>query len=178
MHHQAKVWSCNRLILLPIRQWVNRSVGCGETGQGNASKGKMCKVQRHPCVLGHFSRVQLFVTLWTVAYQVPLSMGFSRQEYWSGLPCPLPGDLPNSGTKPTSLTPLALAGGFFTTSATWGVLQNHKDGEIGSKDVLPKVIIDTLTHPVVPSGHFPYCTHGITKVWGWGWWLPHDIIAI
>ena len=42
------------------------------------------------------------VTLWTVAFQAPLSMGFSRQEYWSGLPCPSPGDLPNPGIKPRS----------------------------------------------------------------------------
>ena len=45
------------------------------------------------------SRVQLFVTPWTVAHQAPLSMGFSRQEYWSGMPCPPLGDLPNPGTK-------------------------------------------------------------------------------
>ena len=46
------------------------------------------------------SRVRLFVTPWTVAYQAPLSMGFSRQEYWSGLPFPSPGDLPNPGIEP------------------------------------------------------------------------------
>ena len=46
------------------------------------------------CMLSHFSHVQLFVTLWTVASQAPLSMGFSRQEYWSGLPCPRPGVFP------------------------------------------------------------------------------------
>ena len=49
------------------------------------------------------SCVQLFATLWTVAYQAPPSMGFSRQEYWSGLPFPSPGDLPNPGIKPGSL---------------------------------------------------------------------------
>ena len=49
-----------------------------------------------------FSHIQLFVTPWTVAYQAPLSMGFSRQEYWSGLPFPSPGDLPNPGIKPRS----------------------------------------------------------------------------
>ena len=54
----------------------------------------------------------LFVTPWTIAHQAPLSMGFSRQEYWSGLPCSPPGDLPNPGIKPASS---ALAGGFFTT---------------------------------------------------------------
>ena len=70
------------------------------------------------CILSHFSRVQLFVTLWTVAHQASLSMGFSRQEYWSGLPCPSPGDLPDTGIKPTSLMSSALADGFFTTSAT------------------------------------------------------------
>ena len=51
--------------------------------------------------------------------QAPLCMGLSRQEYWSGLPCPPPEDLPNPGIKPTSLMSPALAGGFFTTSATW-----------------------------------------------------------
>ena len=71
------------------------------------------------CVLSRFNRVQLFVTPWTVDRQAPPSMGFSRQEYWSGLPCPPPGNLPNPGIKPTSLTSPALAGGFFTTSATW-----------------------------------------------------------
>ena len=71
------------------------------------------------CMLSHFSHVQLFVTLWTAACQAPLSMGFSRQEYWSGLPCPSPGDLPDPGIKPMSLMSPALAGGFFTTSATW-----------------------------------------------------------
>ena len=48
------------------------------------------------------SRVPLFVTPWTVAYQAPLSMGFSRQEYWSGLPFPSPGDLPDPGIEPRS----------------------------------------------------------------------------
>ena len=71
-----------------------------------------------PCVLSHFSRVQLCTTLWTKAHQTPLSMGFSRQEYWSGLPCPPPGDLPNPGTELTSLMSPALAGVFFNTSAT------------------------------------------------------------
>ena len=60
------------------------------------------------CVLSHFSRVLLFVTLWTAAHQAPLSMGFSRQEYWSGLPCPPPWDLPDPGIEPTSLVSPAL----------------------------------------------------------------------
>ena len=70
-------------------------------------------------VLGCFSRVQLFVTPWTIAHQAPLSMEFSRQEYWNGLPCPSPGDLPDPGIKPTSLASPALAGRYFITTATW-----------------------------------------------------------
>ena len=58
------------------------------------------------------SCVRLFATLWTVAHEAPLSMGFLRQEYWSGLPFPTPGDLPDPGIEPMSP---ALAGGFFTT---------------------------------------------------------------
>ena len=71
--------------------------------------------------LSHFSRVQTFVTLWTVALQAPLSMGFSRQEYWSGLSCPPPGGLPDPGTEPMSLMFPAPTGEFFDTSATWEV---------------------------------------------------------
>ena len=59
---------------------------------------------------------------WTVAHQAPLSTGFSRQEYWSGLPFPPPGALPNPGIEPGSLESPALAGEFFTTSATWEAL--------------------------------------------------------
>ena len=54
------------------------------------------------CVLNHFSHVHLYVTVQTTASQAPLSMGFSRQEYWSGLLCPSPGDLLNPGIEPTS----------------------------------------------------------------------------
>ena len=56
------------------------------------------------CVLNCFTHIQLFVTLWTIAHQAPLTMGFSRHEYWSGLPCPPPGDQSDPGIKPTSLT--------------------------------------------------------------------------
>ena len=78
-----------------------------------------------PCMcawsLGH---VLLFTTPLTAACQAPLSIGIlSRQECGSGLPCPPPGDLPNSGIEPASLMPLALAGRFFITSTTWEALQ-------------------------------------------------------
>ena len=72
--------------------------------QGSGNKESI----RVKCLLNHFDRVQLFATLWTIACQAPLSMGFSRQEYWSGLPCPPPGELPNSGIKPASPGSLAL----------------------------------------------------------------------
>ena len=71
-----------------------------------------------------FSRVRLCATLQIVTCQTPLSMGFSRQEYWSGLLCPPPGDLPDLGIEPTSLIYPALAGVFFTTSATWETLES------------------------------------------------------
>ena len=62
------------------------------------------------CIL---SRIQLFASPWTIAFQAPLSMGFSRQEYWSGLPFPISGDLSSPGIKPMSPISPALAGGFF-----------------------------------------------------------------
>ena len=65
-----------------------------------------------------FSCVRLLATLWTVARQASLSMGFSRQEYWNGLQCP-PGGLSDPGIEPVFLMPPALADGFFTTRATW-----------------------------------------------------------
>ena len=70
------------------------------------------------CMLSHFSHVQLSATLWTVARQPPLSMGFSREECWSGLPFPPPGKLPNPGIKPAPITSPALASGFLTIHYT------------------------------------------------------------
>ena len=71
------------------------------------------------CVPSCFRHVWLYATPWTVSHRL---MGFSRQEYRSGLPCPPPGYLPDSGIKPVSLMSPALAGGFFTTNATWEAL--------------------------------------------------------
>ena len=62
------------------------------------------------CILSCFSCVRLFATLWTVGCQTPLSKGFSGPKYWSGLPCPPPGDLPDLGIQPKSLTSPALVG--------------------------------------------------------------------
>ena len=72
----------------------------------------------HVCVPSRFSPTHCDPT--DCSPQAPLSMEFSRQEYWSELPCPSPGDLPNPGIEPPSLRSPALAGGFFTTSTTWG----------------------------------------------------------
>ena len=84
--------------------------------------------KQRPCPLEYYSEeresashsvVQLCVTAWTVACQAPLTVEFSRQEYWSGLPCPPKGDLPDPWIESVTLMSSALAGGFFTTSATW-----------------------------------------------------------
>ena len=74
-----------------------------------------CRGHETLYVLRHFSHVQLFVTPWTVACQAPLSLGFSQQEYWSGLPCPPPGHLPDQGTEPMSPTSPALQADSFAT---------------------------------------------------------------
>ena len=71
------------------------------------------------CMLSRFSHAQLFVTPRTVGLPAPLCMRFSRQEYSIGLSRPLPGDLPNPEIEPVTLTSSVLAGGFFTSSATW-----------------------------------------------------------
>ena len=83
------------------------------------------------------SHVWLFATPWTIAYQTPLSMGFSRQEYWSGLPFPSPGNLPDLGIELASLVPPTLAGRFFTTeppgNPSWyslmGLSHNYNEEE-------------------------------------------------
>ena len=86
----------------------------------------------HACVLSHFSCVRLLATPWTVACQASLSMGFSRQEYWTGLPFPSPGDLPDPGIEPPSLMSPALVGGFFATSATWEAVGLFISFSVGS----------------------------------------------
>ena len=88
-------------------------------GEAGVSVGFFC-VTNHPktlwlemlLLLSHFSHVRLFMTLWTVACQAPLSVEYSRQEYWSGLACPSPGDFPN----PRDQTQVSyIAGSFFNT---------------------------------------------------------------
>ena len=105
------------------------------------------------CLLNYFSRVQLFATLWTVTHQAPLSMGFSRQGYWNGLLCPSPGDLPDPGTESTSPVSPALAGWFFTTSATWegyhcNLLQKIRYLWFYNKRIKPLVNISNYSYKV------------------------------
>ena len=86
-------------------------------------------------MLSHFGRVRLFATLGTIAYQAPLSMGFSRQDHLSGFPSPPPGDLPDPGTEPESLMSPASAPGFFTTSATWETQLNGQSKAISASEI-------------------------------------------
>ena len=74
-------------------------------------------------MLSHFSHVWFFATLWTIACQAPLSMGFSRQEYWSGLPCPTPGDLPDPRIEPSLLCLLHWQVGSLILAPSWVSVQ-------------------------------------------------------
>ena len=107
--HNNLLW---KISLSPFYRWAD---WCG-----NRLKDlELCPA----CLLSCFSRVRLFVTLWSIACQAPQSMGFSRQEYWSRLPCPPPGYLLDPGIRAASLMPPALAGGFFITSMkSWKTL--------------------------------------------------------
>ena len=88
---------------------------------------------KYTCVLSH---VQLFATPWTVAHRASLSVGFPRQEHWSGLPSPSPGDLLDPGMEPSSLVSPALADEFFTTSAAWEAIYVSKQCSKRSAHIL------------------------------------------
>ena len=79
-----------------------RKLKCENKTKKNAISLSVLYLYMHVCMLSHFSRFQLFVILWIEAHQAPLSMGFSRQEYWSRWPCIPPGDFPHPGLEPTS----------------------------------------------------------------------------
>ena len=106
------------------------------------------------CVCESLSRIRHFVTLWTVFHQAPLSMVFSKQKYWSGFPCPPPGDLPDPGFQFVSLKSPELAGRFFTTSTSWDArnlveLRSNPDPGCLSTVNLPFFHInrDATSHP-------------------------------
>ena len=115
------------------------------------------------CMLSRFSPVWLFATLWTVAHQALLSMGFSRQEYWSGFPCPPPGDLPDPGTEPISLMSPALADGFYTTSATWEALTYDESSIMGPCSLVrvQGKARDVSTCFSSPQGKWQSVPHGV-----------------
>ena len=103
--------------------WTEEPGGLSPWGQKRVGRHLATKTKRRrrrrrpsPCARGEL--LQACLTVSTVACQAPLSMGFSRQEYWGGFLCPPPGHLPDSEIEPASLISAALAGGFFTTNAT------------------------------------------------------------
>ena len=119
-------------VFLPGESHEQRSLG-GYSPQGIEESdmtehrtGYAISPWRLMCVLSHFSRVQLIVTPWTLRpHQAPLSLGFSRQEYWSRLPIPSPGDLPDKGIKPTSPEAPALQADFFTAEPRRKLLKTN-----------------------------------------------------
>jgi len=106
------------------------------------------------------SPVLLFVIPWTVVYQAPLSMEFSRQEYWIGLPFPSPRDLPDPGMEPKSLMSPALAGRFFITSAIWEVTKWSREK---AKRILSREHTGHSKHPFQQP-----------KRWLYTWTSPDD----
>ena len=107
--------SISRVSALPLQGLVKVFLTLLVLPVGSQHKRSACM-----CLLSH---VQLCATPWTVARQAPLSMGFSRQEYWSGCPCPPPGHLPHPEIEPPSLTSIALTSGFLTTITPWKAQQ-------------------------------------------------------
>ena len=124
---------------------------------------RLWKIKMSP-IACMFTHLQLSVTLWTIAHQAPLSMGFSRQEFWSGLPFLTPGDLPDPGIEPKSAESPALAGRFFTMVPPGKPLSNvswrGKEPNLGGNNPGPALacaasISVSSGEPLVPSGPYP-----------------------
>ena len=117
------------------------------------------------CVLSRFCRVWLSATPWTVASQAPLSMGLSRQEYWSRLPFPPPGNLPYPEMEPVSLTSPALAGGFFTATTDWEAPMRslQRQTSLRIKEAIKIHESVDLSSPVEDGDRI-----ALGKVWRWG----------
>ena len=102
-------------------------------------------------------------TLWSVTCQAPLSVGLSRQEYWNGLPCPPPGDLPYPGIEPPSLMSPALAGGFFTTNTTshWFIIKEWNTETARGKTRLGQGVWEGVWafHTLSRHASLPKCPH-------------------
>ena len=141
----------------------NRSSPCRVSGVQALCSPLDSQAPRHPlwkesgrsftgkCVCAVVSVVSHSAAPWTVNCQAPLSMGFSRQEHRSGLPCPPPGDLPDPGIEPVSLTSRALTGGFLTTRATWGALSSTTNFRCFRKVTDPSWV--SLSFPSVNCRH-------------------------
>ena len=119
-----------RALCFHYKSYLEGGQLCGRQNYRNLIS-KVCRLSLsflliHACILSRYSHVLLFVTLWTVARQTPLSMGFSRPEYWNGLLFPPPGDFSELGIKPASLMSPALASGFFTISTTWEAFKSNQ----------------------------------------------------
>ena len=110
----------------------------------------------HVCVLNH---VCLLMTPWTVAHQAPLSIGFPRQEYWSGLPRPPSGDLSNPGIEPEFLMARALTGRFFTTSAAWEAQLNYHKANFSTSRLYTPPNSQSTTHLF-----YWFCCYKITSL--------------
>ncbi|CAI9178158.1 unnamed protein product [Rangifer tarandus platyrhynchus] len=100
-------------VMQPLKPW-EKIIPCFSSPPGVVCVCARMRMHMHTCMCV-LSSIQLFAILRTVACHAPLSVGFVRQEYWSGLPFPSPGDLPDPGVKPESLASPALVGGFFTS---------------------------------------------------------------
>ena len=124
-------------------------------------------VVKYPmCVLNPFSCTQLFSTLWTVARQVFLSLGLSRQEHWSELPCPPPGDLLNPGFEPKSLKSPAFVGEFGLPCGSAGKESTCNAGDLGLIPGLGRFPGERKGYPLQYSGleNFMDCiAHGVSK---------------
>ena len=121
---------------IPVRQWEPLTQASKILKAVSINERLPCT-----CVLGHFSHIWFFATPWTVAHQAPLSLGFSQQEYWSGLPCPPPGDLHNPGTELMPPASPALQADFLYWEA-WEVSLEH----------FILVLTDTPMPPAAGSG--------------------------
>ena len=122
----------------------------------------------HICaVLSHFNPVRLFATLWTVAHQAPLSMGFSRQEYWRGLPCPPTGDLSDSGIEHASLKSLALAGTITAWEAHYVYNSESGSCSVMSDSLWPYGLYSPWNSPDQNTGVGSLFSRGSSQPRGW-----------
>ena len=129
------------------------------------------------CVLSRFSHVWLCVILWTAACQAPLSMGSSRKEHWSGLPCPPPGDHPDPGTEPVSLTFPALAGRFSTANTTWETQHMYAcTCKCMWVHACVSIFIQMYTHVCTSPSHTHIHSRQTPQCPQWSYWFSHPCV--